>query len=133
MSQAGGQSVAKPLVFTSPIKPGTHLSTHYRREEGLSGPCPDRGLNLEPVVWKRYTLPLGQWAYLYRNYTFKKNKSICENMNKRVGRTKKNPEGPELSNVVTKVAKFVANLVTKYDANLALSPRSRQVPIESPL
>ncbi|GFY15075.1 hypothetical protein TNCV_4493281 [Trichonephila clavipes] len=30
------------------------------------------------------------------------------------------------------VAKFAENLVTKYDANLDLSPRSRQVPIESP-
>ncbi|GFW50281.1 uncharacterized protein TNCV_4696981 [Trichonephila clavipes] len=41
---------------------------------------------------------------------------------------KENPEGPELANVtkmVAKVAKLAANLVTKYDADLALSPRSR--------
>ncbi|GFY05427.1 uncharacterized protein TNCV_961231 [Trichonephila clavipes] len=46
----------------------------------------------------------------------------------------KNPEGPELANMVTNVtkivAKFTANLVAKYDANLALAPRSRQVPID---
>ncbi|GFT89196.1 hypothetical protein TNCV_3085721 [Trichonephila clavipes] len=44
-----------------------------------------------------------------------------------------NPEGPELANMVTKVTKLTANWVAKYDANLVLSPRSRQVPIESPL
>ncbi|GFY02804.1 retrovirus-related Pol polyprotein from transposon TNT 1-94 [Trichonephila clavipes] len=42
---------------------------------------------------------------------------------------KKNPKGSELTNV----AKLVTNVVAKYDANLALSPRSRQFPIESPL
>ncbi|GFV91606.1 hypothetical protein TNCV_4761711 [Trichonephila clavipes] len=52
---------------------------------------------------------------------------------------KKNPEGPKLANLIandakmaTKVAKLVANLVVK-KANLALSPRFRQVLIESPL
>ncbi|GFV78881.1 hypothetical protein TNCV_4079811 [Trichonephila clavipes] len=48
----------------------------------------------------------------------------------------KNPKGPKLTNMATnvaKVAKLLANLVAKYDANLALSPRSRQVPIESAL
>ncbi|GFU97146.1 hypothetical protein TNCV_3130411 [Trichonephila clavipes] len=43
------------------------------------------------------------------------------------------PEGFELAKMVTKVAKLAANLVTKNDANLALSPRFRQVLIESPL
>ncbi|GFW61269.1 GTP-binding protein Di-Ras2 [Trichonephila clavipes] len=33
--------------------------------------------------------------------------------------------------LITKVAQFAANLVAKYDANLALSPRSRQVPVIS--
>ncbi|GFT75639.1 hypothetical protein TNCV_1135981 [Trichonephila clavipes] len=43
----------------------------------------------------------------------------------------KNPEGPKLANLVAndaklvaKVAKLMANLVVKYDANLALSPSS---------
>ncbi|GFT43702.1 hypothetical protein TNCV_1554761 [Trichonephila clavipes] len=44
----------------------------------------------------------------------------------------KNPEGPELANRVSKVAKLAANSVDKNDANLALSPRFRQVLIESP-
>ncbi|GFX98482.1 hypothetical protein TNCV_4002511 [Trichonephila clavipes] len=49
-------------------------------------------------------------------------------------------QSPKLANMVinnakkaTKVAKLAANLVVKYDANLALSPRFRQVLIESPL
>ncbi|GFV59636.1 hypothetical protein TNCV_1907081 [Trichonephila clavipes] len=49
-----------------------------------------------------------------------------------------NLEGTELTNIVTnvikmvtKVGKLVANLVTKYDSNLALSPGFRQVPIET--
>ncbi|GFS80819.1 hypothetical protein TNCV_1334471 [Trichonephila clavipes] len=45
----------------------------------------------------------------------------------------KNPEGSKIANIVTKVTKLAANLVVKYDANLALSPRFRQVHIESPL
>ncbi|GFW74775.1 hypothetical protein TNCV_963501 [Trichonephila clavipes] len=52
----------------------------------------------------------------------------------------KNPEGTEVVNMVandvkmvTKVAKLVGNLIFTYDANLALSPRFRQVHIESPL
>ncbi|GFX89880.1 hypothetical protein TNCV_1535271 [Trichonephila clavipes] len=51
-----------------------------------------------------------------------------------------NPEGPEHVNIVANDAKMVAkvpklltNLVAKYDVNLDLSPRSRQVPIEPPL
>ncbi|GFX88819.1 hypothetical protein TNCV_2575261 [Trichonephila clavipes] len=36
-------------------------------------------------------------------------------------RLKKNPEGPDLANMVTKLA---VNLAAKYDANLALSPSS---------
>ncbi|GFX92815.1 hypothetical protein TNCV_2657291 [Trichonephila clavipes] len=42
--------------------------------------------------------------------------------------TKKNPNGPELANMI---AKSVAKVATN-DANLALSPSSRQIPIESP-
>ncbi|GFV21820.1 hypothetical protein TNCV_4525071 [Trichonephila clavipes] len=42
----------------------------------------------------------------------------------------KNPDGPELANMVANVAKLAANLVAKYDANLAGSLRSRQVPID---
>ncbi|GFT56426.1 hypothetical protein TNCV_2333971 [Trichonephila clavipes] len=54
--------------------------------------------------------------------------------------TRKNPEGSELAKngsqhdrQVSKMVTKVANLVSKYDANLALSPRFRQVPIDSPL
>ncbi|GFY36062.1 hypothetical protein TNCV_4844341 [Trichonephila clavipes] len=43
------------------------------------------------------------------------------------------PEGSELTNMVAKVTKLATNLVAKYDANLALPPRFRQVLIESPL
>ncbi|GFX07073.1 uncharacterized protein TNCV_1556761 [Trichonephila clavipes] len=50
------------------------------------------------------------------------------------------PEGSELANMVVndaqmvaKVAKLAANLVSKNDANLALPPRFRQVLIELPL
>ncbi|GFU64119.1 hypothetical protein TNCV_1897431 [Trichonephila clavipes] len=53
---------------------------------------------------------------------------------------RKNPEGPELTKIghqhdhqVTKMVTKVGNLVAKNYANLALSPRLRQVPIESPL
>ncbi|GFV77520.1 hypothetical protein TNCV_1070491 [Trichonephila clavipes] len=37
-----GQSEAKPPVFKSPSKLGTHLSTHCNRDERLSRPCPAR-------------------------------------------------------------------------------------------
>ncbi|GFS73293.1 hypothetical protein TNCV_4711771 [Trichonephila clavipes] len=42
-------------------------------------------------------------------------------------------EGSELANMVAKVTKLAANLVSKNDANLALPPRFHQVLIESPL
>ncbi|GFS97289.1 hypothetical protein TNCV_1824551 [Trichonephila clavipes] len=45
----------------------------------------------------------------------------------------KNPEGSKLAKMVANDAKLAANLVVKYDANLSLSPRFRQVLIESPL
>ncbi|GFT27315.1 hypothetical protein TNCV_5140861 [Trichonephila clavipes] len=43
----GGQSEAKPSVFKSPNKLGTHLSIHYSRDERLSGPFPAREWNLD--------------------------------------------------------------------------------------
>ncbi|GFW99707.1 hypothetical protein TNCV_3419381 [Trichonephila clavipes] len=43
MSQLGGQSEARPPVFKSPSKFGTPLSTHCRRDERPSRPCPARG------------------------------------------------------------------------------------------
>ncbi|GFX70158.1 hypothetical protein TNCV_4615961 [Trichonephila clavipes] len=49
------------------------------------------------------------------------------------GRTSRNPKGPELANMVPNDAKLAINSVAKYDANLALSPRSRQAAIESSL
>ncbi|GFT79449.1 transposable element Tcb2 transposase [Trichonephila clavipes] len=45
----------------------------------------------------------------------------------------KNPEDPELANMVANVTKLMANLVAKHDASLALLPRSHFVPIKSPL
>ncbi|GFV22203.1 hypothetical protein TNCV_2674451 [Trichonephila clavipes] len=42
VDSVGGQSEAKPPVFNSPRKLGTHLSTHRSRVEGLSRPCPAR-------------------------------------------------------------------------------------------
>ncbi|GFW42350.1 uncharacterized protein TNCV_239471 [Trichonephila clavipes] len=42
MSRSGGQSEAKPPVFKSPSKLGTHLSTYCSRDERLSRPCPAR-------------------------------------------------------------------------------------------
>ncbi|GFX25453.1 hypothetical protein TNCV_1998541 [Trichonephila clavipes] len=59
VQRLGGQSDAKPLEF--PSKLGIHLSTH-RRDEKLSRPCPARGLNLGPVLWKSDALPLSHWA-----------------------------------------------------------------------
>ncbi|GFU44276.1 hypothetical protein TNCV_3041181 [Trichonephila clavipes] len=41
--------------------------------------------------------------------------------------------GHQRAKMVAKVAKLAANLVVKYDVNLTLSPRFRQVLIESPL
>ncbi|GFW71596.1 hypothetical protein TNCV_2548101 [Trichonephila clavipes] len=40
MPRSGGQSEARPPVFKSPSKPGTHLLTHCSRDERLSRPCP---------------------------------------------------------------------------------------------
>ncbi|GFW32289.1 hypothetical protein TNCV_674481 [Trichonephila clavipes] len=45
----------------------------------------------------------------------------------------KNPEGSELAKNGHQNDRQVTKLVAKNDANLALSPRFRQVPIESPL
>ncbi|GFT40279.1 hypothetical protein TNCV_627721 [Trichonephila clavipes] len=45
----------------------------------------------------------------------------------------KNPEGPELAKNGHQHDCQVADLVAKTDTDLALSPRFRQVPIESPL
>ncbi|GFY19135.1 hypothetical protein TNCV_4224991 [Trichonephila clavipes] len=45
----------------------------------------------------------------------------------------KNPEGSELTKNGRQNYRQVAKRVTKNDANLALSPRFLQVPIESPL
>ncbi|GFW50603.1 hypothetical protein TNCV_2889051 [Trichonephila clavipes] len=39
---SGDKSEARPLVFKSPSKLGTHLSTLYSRDERLSRPCPAR-------------------------------------------------------------------------------------------
>ncbi|GFV63262.1 uncharacterized protein TNCV_1732021 [Trichonephila clavipes] len=39
MSRSGGQSEARPPVFKSPSKLGTHLSTHCSRDERLCRPC----------------------------------------------------------------------------------------------
>ncbi|GFX62861.1 hypothetical protein TNCV_3351871 [Trichonephila clavipes] len=54
MFQSGGQSYVKTSSVKFPRKLETHLLTHpLKRGENLSQPCPDRGLNLEIVVWKR--------------------------------------------------------------------------------
>ncbi|GFW18822.1 hypothetical protein TNCV_5132751 [Trichonephila clavipes] len=52
----------------------------------------------------------------------------------------KNPEGLQLAKngrqqnrQVTKVAKLATNLLVKDDAKMALLPRFRQIPVESPL
>ncbi|GFX25051.1 hypothetical protein TNCV_4260181 [Trichonephila clavipes] len=42
ISRSGDQSEARPPVFKSPSKLGTHLSTLSSRDERLSQPCPDR-------------------------------------------------------------------------------------------
>ncbi|GFV78580.1 hypothetical protein TNCV_1888861 [Trichonephila clavipes] len=42
MSRSGGHSEARPPVFKSPSKLGTHLSTHCSRDEMLSRSCPAR-------------------------------------------------------------------------------------------
>ncbi|GFU54391.1 hypothetical protein TNCV_3365821 [Trichonephila clavipes] len=39
MPRSGGQSKARPPVFKSPSKLGTHLSTHCSMDESLSRPC----------------------------------------------------------------------------------------------
>ncbi|GFU03868.1 hypothetical protein TNCV_1718361 [Trichonephila clavipes] len=41
MSRLGGQSEARPPVFKSQSKLGTHLSTQYSRDERPSQPCSD--------------------------------------------------------------------------------------------
>ncbi|GFT15907.1 transposable element Tcb2 transposase [Trichonephila clavipes] len=53
---------ARPPVFKSPRKLGTHLSTHCSRDERRSRLCPCLGIEPGPVVGKRDTLPLDHWA-----------------------------------------------------------------------
>ncbi|GFW37247.1 hypothetical protein TNCV_5021451 [Trichonephila clavipes] len=47
--RSGGQSEARPAVFESPCKLGTHLPTHCSRDERLNGPCPAQEKN--PGMW----------------------------------------------------------------------------------
>ncbi|GFW96686.1 uncharacterized protein TNCV_2847421 [Trichonephila clavipes] len=49
MSGSGGQSEARPPLFKSSSKLGTHLSTHCIRDQRLSRPCPARESN--PDLW----------------------------------------------------------------------------------
>ncbi|GFX96101.1 hypothetical protein TNCV_2289911 [Trichonephila clavipes] len=58
MSRSGGQFEARPSVFKSPSKLGTHLSTHCSRDERLSRPCPAREWNLDPEARYTTTRPL---------------------------------------------------------------------------
>ncbi|GFV25673.1 hypothetical protein TNCV_3851571 [Trichonephila clavipes] len=48
MSRSGGQSEARPPVFKSPRKLGTHLSTHCRRDESYTRAFGDGPRNFEP-------------------------------------------------------------------------------------
>ncbi|GFU68696.1 hypothetical protein TNCV_309111 [Trichonephila clavipes] len=50
MSQTGDQSAARYPVFKSPSKLGTRLSTHCRRDERLSRPCPARRRSPQNVL-----------------------------------------------------------------------------------
>ncbi|GFW88757.1 uncharacterized protein TNCV_4972501 [Trichonephila clavipes] len=47
MSRSGGQSEARPPMFKSPSKLGTHLSTHCNGDESLSRSCPARTCHVE--------------------------------------------------------------------------------------
>ncbi|GFW26292.1 hypothetical protein TNCV_4423391 [Trichonephila clavipes] len=56
MFQSVRWSVSRePTSVKFPSKLGTHLSTHWI-DERLNQPFPARGLNLEPVAWKRDAL-----------------------------------------------------------------------------
>ncbi|GFW64839.1 peptidyl-prolyl cis-trans isomerase FKBP4 [Trichonephila clavipes] len=50
MFASGDKPEARPPVFKSSSKLGTHLSTHYCRDERLSRPCPAREGN--PDLWR---------------------------------------------------------------------------------
>ncbi|GFW69934.1 putative transposase [Trichonephila clavipes] len=58
-SQRGGQSKARPPMYKSPSKLGTHFSTNYRRDEST---LPSPGIEPGPVLWKHDTLPLDYWS-----------------------------------------------------------------------
>ncbi|GFV17140.1 hypothetical protein TNCV_3633031 [Trichonephila clavipes] len=61
MSRSIGQSEARPPVFKSPSKLGSHRSTHYSRDERLSQPSRP-GIEPDPVGHhgQRYTKQLIQ-------------------------------------------------------------------------
>ncbi|GFU63637.1 hypothetical protein TNCV_4588421 [Trichonephila clavipes] len=79
MCRSGGQSEARPPVFKSPSKLGTHLSTHCSRDERLIQPCPALGIEPTPVVWKRDTFPLDHWA---SNTSNSKTLNLCSCLQK---------------------------------------------------
>ncbi|GFU49989.1 hypothetical protein TNCV_2362671 [Trichonephila clavipes] len=61
MSRSGGQSEAKPPQCFSPQ---ASLVLIYRPTEGMKGrvDIAQPGIEPGPVVWKRDTLPLDNWA-----------------------------------------------------------------------
>ncbi|GFX80710.1 hypothetical protein TNCV_758171 [Trichonephila clavipes] len=76
MSQSGGQSEARPPVFKSPSKLGTHLSTHCIMDERLSQSCPAREYN--PDLWCESTIRYHSTTENHRD----DNILICNNTEK---------------------------------------------------
>ncbi|GFX01796.1 hypothetical protein TNCV_1021991 [Trichonephila clavipes] len=70
MSRSGGQFEAKPSVFLSQIKLGTHLSTHFNRDEKLNQLCPANTsevwaehVDRTPDIWRESAIR-SHWALI---------------------------------------------------------------------